>query len=135
MFDRVRDFRQRQRDRLREGNRPLIAWAPEPDDEQLTHDLLGDVLPLADGDRAADDSGAGDRAAATRRQYGQAGRPLNRQSPFYVGFVGAIGVLTAYGLWQAISSLDTVITLLVVSFFLTSIRSSPIATMSATLFL
>jgi predicted PurR-regulated permease PerM len=54
-----------------------------------------------------------------RRQYGQAGRPLNRQSPFYVGFVGAIGVLTAYGLWQAISSLDTVITLLVVAFFLT----------------
>ena len=114
MFDRVRDFRRRQRDRLRESNRPLIAWDPEPDDEQLTHDLLGDVLPRADGDRAA-----GDRAAAARRQYGQAGRPLNRQSPFYVGFVGAIGVLTAYGLWQAVSSLDTVITLLVVSFFLT----------------
>jgi len=124
MFDRVRDFRRRQRDRLRESNRPLIAWAPEPEDEQLTHDLLGDVLPLADGDRAAGDRAAGDRAAgdraaATRRRYGQAGRPLNRQSPFYVGFVGAIGVLTAYGLWQAISSLDTVITLLVVSFFLT----------------
>jgi predicted PurR-regulated permease PerM len=47
-----------------------------------------------------------------------AGRPINRHSPFYVGLVGGLGVLTAYGLWQAVAQLDTVITLLVVALFL-----------------
>ena len=45
--------------------------------------------------------------------------PFNRQSPFYVGFVGALGVLTAYAVVQAIGRLDTTITLLIVSLFLT----------------
>ena len=52
------------------------------------------------------------------RRYGQAGRPLNRQSPFYMGFVGAIGVLTALLLWQTLGRLTTVLTLVVVAFFL-----------------
>ena len=53
-----------------------------------------------------------------RRDYGAAGRPLNRQSPFYVGFVGALGVFVAYGLYRALGQLSQVITLLVVAFFL-----------------
>ena len=159
MLDRWRQIRKRQRQNLRASNRPpFTPPPPATDDEQLTHDLLSDVLPR-EGGQPADDPprarqpGSGQRPAGqpgarsvgdqlvsdqlvggqhepprssrpiagerARRQYGQAGRPLNRQSPFYVGFVGAIGVLTAYGLWQAISSLDTVITLLIVAFFLT----------------
>ncbi|NYG06016.1 putative PurR-regulated permease PerM [Phycicoccus badiiscoriae] len=51
--------------------------------------------------------------------YGRAGRPLNRQSPFYLGFVGALGVLAAVLLWQTLGRLTTVLTLIVVSFFLT----------------
>jgi len=100
---------------LRSGNRlrPADPATPEHDDEQLTRDLLSDVLP-----RAADPVPDRDQDVP-RRQYGQVGRPLNRQSPFFVGFVGALGVLTAYGLWQAVAALDTVITLLVVAFFLT----------------
>jgi len=46
-------------------------------------------------------------------------RPLNRQSPFYVGFVGALGVFVAYGLYRMLGQLTQVITLLVVAFFLT----------------
>ncbi|RKT77369.1 putative PurR-regulated permease PerM [Terracoccus luteus] len=61
--------------------------------------------------------GGGGRAA--RRDFGPAGTPFNRQSPFYVGFVGALGVLVAYGVWQAVSELTTVVTLLAVAFFLT----------------
>jgi predicted PurR-regulated permease PerM len=52
------------------------------------------------------------------RRYGKAGRPLNRQSPFYMGFVGAIGVLSALLLWQTLGRLTTVLTLVVVAFFL-----------------
>ena len=54
-----------------------------------------------------------------RSGYGKAGRPLNRQSPFYVGFFGAIGVLLAYGLWNMVGQLAQVITLLVVALFIT----------------
>jgi len=133
MFGRWREFRKRQREKLRASNRPPFTAPPGPDDEQLTHDLLTDVLPYEGRPtpgqpRGGQPSGASAESSrsrqpvageSARRQYGPAGRPLNRQSPFYVGFVGAIGVLTAYGLWQAVSSLDTVITLLVVAFFLT----------------
>ena len=54
-----------------------------------------------------------------RHDYGTAGRPLNRQTPFYVGFVGALGVFAAYGLYRALGQLTQVITLLVVASFLT----------------
>jgi predicted PurR-regulated permease PerM len=88
--------------------RPLLALdEPAIHDEQLTRSLLADTLPRPDTE------------PEPRGPFGRAGRPLNRQSPFYVGFVGAIGVLAAYGLWQAVSSLGTVLTLLTVAFFLT----------------
>ena len=53
------------------------------------------------------------------RRYAPAGQPLNRRSPFYIGMVGGFGVLAAYTIWQAVASLDTVFTLLLVAFFLT----------------
>jgi predicted PurR-regulated permease PerM len=69
-----------------------------------------------DGEPSTSDSR---RAKGQRRDFGPSGTPFNRQSPFYVGFVGAVGVLTAYAVVQAVGRLGTVITLLVVSFFLT----------------
>jgi predicted PurR-regulated permease PerM len=51
--------------------------------------------------------------------FGRAGRPLNRQSPFYLGFFGAIGVLTALLIWHVVGRLTTTLTLIVVAFFLT----------------
>ena len=99
-------------------------------DEQLEHDLLSSTLPLGQrpGATGVAGSDAGEAppngpqagpAKAARRDFGSAGTPFNRQSPFYIGFVGALGVLTAYAVVQAIGRLDTTITLLVVSFFLT----------------
>ena len=64
-------------------------------------------------------TGSGKRSKGGRRDFGQSGTPFNRQSPFYIGFVGAVGVLTAYAVVQAVGRLGTVITLLVISFFLT----------------
>jgi predicted PurR-regulated permease PerM len=115
--DRERAFRERQRVRVEESRRRPLDLGDDRtgDDEQLTHSLLGDILPRQD----AEPTGAGPEVRGARSAFGQAGRPLNRQSPFYVGFVGAIGVLAAYALWQAISSLGTVLTLLTVAFFLT----------------
>ena len=36
--------------------------------------------------------------------YGIIGRPLNRHSPFYIGFLGATGALLAIGLWQLVGA-------------------------------
>lgn len=74
-----------------------------------------------------DESGEADEAdeaphgarRGRQRDFGPLGLPLNRQSPFYVGFVGAIGVFVAYELWRIVSSLGTVFTLIAVAFFLT----------------
>ncbi|HXR68453.1 MAG TPA: AI-2E family transporter [Dermatophilaceae bacterium] len=137
MLRRWSEFRRRQRQILRASNAPTAragttaaedgtpatqGSAPaaqdetqatqksgdESDEQQLEDDLVTGVLPLES-----------ERGSARRRDYGTAGHPLNRQSPFYIGFVGAFGVLVAYGLVRALSQLTQVITLLVVAFFLT----------------
>lgn len=51
-------------------------------------------------------------------RFGRPGRAFSRQHPFFVGFVGAVGVLLAYGLVQVLSQLAQVLTLLAVSLFL-----------------
>ena len=91
----------------------------------------GDAALTATSARRRADDRPGRRESATRddgrtsarpgddgRRYGQAGRPLNRQSPFYMGFVGGIGVLTALLLWHTLGRLTTVLTLVVIAFFL-----------------
>jgi len=50
--------------------------------------------------------------------FGTPGRPLNRRSPFYIGFVAALGVLAAYGLMLAVTRITSVLILLVTSLFL-----------------
>ena len=59
----------------------------------------------------ADGTGVGDG-------FGTPGRPLNRRSPFYIGFVAALGVLAAYGLMLAVTRITSVLILLVTSLFL-----------------
>ena len=121
MLKRWSDFRRTQREILRASNVPTpierTSNVPTPIErdggdepaQAAEPSLLTDTLPLA-----ADPPEPG-----RRRDYGTAGRPLNRQSPFYVGFVGALGVFVAYGLYRMLGQLTEVITLLIVSFFLT----------------
>jgi len=101
----------------------LVATLPLGVGESPDGASDGDQVPeAAASDGAADgETGTSDgrRAKGQRRDFGPSGTPFNRQSPFYVGFVGAVGVLTAYAVVQAVGRLGTVITLLVVSFFLT----------------
>jgi predicted PurR-regulated permease PerM len=55
---------------------------------------------------------------STDADFGIPGKPINRQGPFYLGFVGAIGVLLAWNLIQLIASLSGVLTLVGVAAFL-----------------
>jgi predicted PurR-regulated permease PerM len=109
MLKKWTEFRHRQRENLRASNAPTPPDDDAEADEQVEPDLLTRNLPLEENAPGSN----------RRRDYGTAGRPLNRQSPFYVGFVGAFGVLVAYGLFKALGQLSQVITLLVVAFFLT----------------
>jgi hypothetical protein len=103
------EFRRRRREVLRLSNTPTARDPCIDSDGQPGPDLLTDTLPI----------GPDVPAPSGRRDYGTAGRPLNRQSPFYVGFVGAFGFLLAYGLYRALGQLTQVITLVIVAFFLT----------------
>lgn len=78
-----------------------------------------DAAPPAPPGPGAPSRDDGRKGKDKRRDFGPSGTPFNRQSPFYVGFVGAVGVLTAYAVVQSVGRLGTVITLLVISFFLT----------------
>ena len=51
-------------------------------------------------------------------RFGTPGRPISRAHPFYLGFVGALGVLLAIGLSRVLLQLSQVLTLLVVALFL-----------------
>ena len=70
--------------------------------DQETEDLLNNQLA----------GGVDDAATNTL------GRPLNRRSPFYLGFMAALGVLVAYGLVQVLLQLTQIITFVVVALFL-----------------
>jgi predicted PurR-regulated permease PerM len=71
---------------------------------------------------------AREEAAATRerldvpgqpdKQFGNLGRPLRRDSPFMLGFLGALGVLLALAIVQALAQARSVIILIVVALFL-----------------
>lgn len=56
--------------------------------------------------------------AAGETPYGEPGKPFDRRSPYYYGFVGALGALTAFWLFQAVMGIGSVLMLVVVSFFL-----------------
>ena len=64
-------------------------------------------------------------ATPRTRQFGRLGRPIRRDSPFMLGFLGALGVFVAYFLVQAVVQARSVIILIVVALFL-AIGLSPI---------
>jgi predicted PurR-regulated permease PerM len=51
-------------------------------------------------------------------EFGRLGRPIRRDSPFMIGFLGALGVFVAYFLVQAVVQARSVIILIVVALFL-----------------
>lgn len=51
-------------------------------------------------------------------KFGQLGKPLNRRSPFFMGFTGGLGALLAWVTYQAIVSVWSILLILVVAGFL-----------------
>jgi len=73
-------------------------------------------MPVAETSPADEVSSA--EAAGDGERLGRPGRPLNRQTPFFIGLTGALGVAVAYLLARAIIDAGEVITLVAVALFL-----------------
>ncbi len=128
------DFRRRQRDALAASNHLTEPGAP-PDGrmpERTPKDVLldaagaGSPTPPAEAGSvpaaapaAVPSSAREHRPGRPPTRFGEVGQPLNRTSPFYMGFVGASGALIAIGLWHSLGRLATTLTILVVALFLT----------------
>jgi predicted PurR-regulated permease PerM len=119
---RWRAWRHEQRDRWQASNRiqrpEPTATAGEVGASAAPPAPHAPVHPAAAPAPQAGAAAGRGQASGDDSDFGRAGRPLNRQSPFYMGFVGAIGVLVAYGLVHAVTMLTTTLTLLVVAIFL-----------------
>ena len=53
-----------------------------------------------------------------RQPYGQPGPPLNRRNPFYIGFVGGLGLLVAYGVFLGVRNAASILILIFIGMFL-----------------
>jgi predicted PurR-regulated permease PerM len=91
-------------------------------------DAASDVSDLIAGEpsrrraqEAVDDIHAAAKLAAratTEHGLGQPGRPFNRQSPFFIGVVGAIGVIVAVGLAWLVVEMGQALVLLGLALFI-----------------
>jgi hypothetical protein len=93
-----------------------------PGEADLAREEAQDALRVAEEarDLAEDHHGAhhDDRHESHDPRFGRPGQPLRRDSPFMLGFLGALGVFLAWFLTQAIVEARGVILLIVVSLFL-----------------
>lgn len=85
-------------------------------------DRSAEVVQRADGVVRPDDGNlVGEMLIEERHPdvgMGRPGPPLQRSNPFVFGFFAALGVLVAWGLWNALGQAKSVIILLVVSMFI-----------------
>ncbi|MBM6405468.1 AI-2E family transporter [Phycicoccus sp. CSK15P-2] len=74
-------------------------------------------LPQRPDRPPAPDPTPGEGMDDTAGRFGLA-QPLNRHSPFYLGFFGATGAMLAVGLWRTLGVLAPTLSILLVAFFL-----------------
>ncbi len=72
----------------------------------------------AAGGASSLDAGAGDDPVEAPLHLGKPGRPFERHSPYYVGLVGGLGLLSAYLVGLALLTVHSVLVLIVASLFL-----------------
>ena len=132
------EFRRRQLAALEESNR-IAARATDAEPADVDHTATasapgdGDAVvqpqtPTGSSEESRTSASSPfvvDPTQPTVTPYGVIGRPLNRHSPFYIGFFGATGAIIAIGLWRLVGQITTTLTLLVVSLFI-ALALSPI---------
>lgn len=112
------EFRRRQLAALEESNR-IAARSVALDEGSVPAETKPPKLPKPP--KPPKERGATtERALGPMAQgFGELGQPLNRHSPLYIGFFGALGAVLAIGLWHVLGQLATTLTILLVALFLT----------------
>ncbi|HEX7197134.1 MAG TPA: AI-2E family transporter [Candidatus Limnocylindria bacterium] len=88
----------------------------EGEDRDAHHEAA--VARAEAGEARHEAAHAREAAEHTDPQFGRLGHPLRRDSPFVLGFLGALGVFLAWFLTQAVVQARSVIILIVISMFL-----------------
>jgi predicted PurR-regulated permease PerM len=82
--------------------------ALSPSDGEATQEVLDEI-------RAEAKIAAG---ATAENEYGRTGRPFDRRAPFYIGFIGALGVACAFAIAWMVVVAGQILVLLGLAFFL-----------------
>src|SRR4051794_35071914 len=111
----------RSRTKADDETRPATATSSEREDVARAEaaESASEAVQAASeavGDAATD--AAAEVTTGEASELGLPGRPLNRHSPFYLGFFGGLGVMIAIGLVSLVTQLSSVLTLLAISLFL-----------------
>lgn len=77
-------------------------------DEEATQEILDEIRAEAEVAAGAD----------AENEYGRVGRPFDRRAPFYLGFVGALGVACAFAVAWSVVVAGQILTLLGLAFFI-----------------
>jgi predicted PurR-regulated permease PerM len=91
------------------------------DDRRVAREVADQVNADAGSDGEDRMQAAIDDAAALAEEderFGRPGRPMNRQSPFFLGMAGAAGVAVSYGLVQLLLSARSVLVLIGLALFI-----------------
>jgi predicted PurR-regulated permease PerM len=111
-------------ERASEESNPAAGEPETSSDATATAPAPEDAAPddAADADDKSSDTGtSGDDTSGRpewRSRFGTPGAPLQRHSPFYIGFFGALGALIAIMLVDALTATRGVLVVIIVSFFL-----------------
>ena len=89
--------------------------SPDPRD---TRDPRDTVAMVEEHEQEAADDDAHVGLVGGPEHLGTPGPPLDRRSPFYLGFFGGLGALTAWWLGTTILAIGSTLLLIVVSLFL-----------------
>ncbi|HEY6744375.1 MAG TPA: AI-2E family transporter, partial [Mycobacteriales bacterium] len=87
--------------------------------QEAAAEVARGLSDLPEGDPVVDPEVRAEEAGVDEANpFGRPGRPMNRRSPFRIGFSAALGVGLAYLLYQAVVSARSVLVLVVVAAFL-----------------
>jgi predicted PurR-regulated permease PerM len=87
----------------------------DPADEEASEELPEASQQVLDEIHA---EAAVEAGASEQNEYGRPGRPFDRRSPFFVGFVAALGVAAAFALCYLVVAAGQVLVLLGLAFFI-----------------
>ncbi|WP_232679808.1 AI-2E family transporter [Nocardioides sp. R-C-SC26] len=101
-----------------ENESPADPTGDEPVVEELT-ELTSRAEDAAErAEVSADLAVAAAQIAVAGEELGTPGPPFDRRSPFYIGLIGGLGFFVSWWLFDAITGIGSVLTLVVVALFL-----------------